>query len=168
VNKKLQVSVSALALTLALAGPSQAQADEALTLEEDTVVEATINAEDVTADEIDNAFGYGNYDAEEILDADLVGKNWKNLADPVDLMIDGDENVAFVLTYVRGDLLAIPSENLTAYRQNGDLILRTVHTREELVAAGDFDIEEQDYRLYSELDADMVGLSGHDDESAND
>lgn len=162
-RKALLATVSAMTLSLGAAWAD----DEALVLENDGVPEVTIDVSEADV-VIENPFGYGLYDAEEILDANLVGNEGRDIADPIDLLIDSDENVAYLVTYVSGQIVAIPTETLTAYRRSEMLVLRTDHTREELVAMGHFDMSDYDYRLYSEDVYHMVGMSEADAETSLD
>ncbi len=91
------VSVVALSLGSAVAD------DDALVIEEGGAAEATIDASDADVT-IDNAFGVGNYDAREILDADIVSLDGRAIAQPIDLLVDSDENIAFVVTYYPGSV----------------------------------------------------------------
>ena len=158
-RKVLFATVSAMTLSL-----GTAWADDALVIESDAVPEASVDASD-SAVLIENAFGHGVYDSQEVLGANLVGNEGRNIADPIDLLIDSDENIAFVITYVAGEVIAIPTENLTAYHQGDMLVLRTEHTREELAAMGPFDLSAHDYRLYSEDVYNMSGMSAYDAET---
>lgn len=101
----------------------------------------------------------GAYSADDLMDATVVGIDGESIADVGDLVIDSNNNVVDVLVNVGGFLglgekvVALNVNQIdVAHDEDGDPIIVTSLTREELEAMADYEAN-PDYRLQSDIDS---------------
>lgn len=118
---------------------------------------------------------FKQHKAADLMDARVVDAKGDNVGPVADLLVDDEGGARFVLVdvgYIFGlgeKLVAMPTGDMsTHYTPGGQLVIVDAMSVAELEAMPAFDLGQYDYRLYSEVRADVEGLEEEDAETTGD